>query len=339
MGALMRAAIHTRYGPPDVVEVREIERPTPGAGDVLVRVRAASVNRADLDLLRPRPSFLRLFIGLRAPLNQRIGCDVAGIVEATGPDVRRFRPGDPVFADLYPYGAGSFAEYVCAPERAFLPIPPAIPFEVAATLPHAAILAIQGLRTRRGRTFGSGARVVIDGAGGNVGPFAIQLAKGRGAEVTAVDHPDKLDFLRSLGADHVVDYTTDDYTRSGERYDWILDVDSHHTVLEARRALRPNGVYVTLGGSTARLGQALAVGGLLPLVGSRRAGLMFWWQPFRREDVETICGLITAGELRSAIDRRYELGEVGDALRRVDDGLARGKVVIEIPEDASHGPG
>ena len=209
----------------------------PEDDEVLVRVHVASVNRADLDGIEPRPSFVRLFIGLRAPRNHRVGLDMAGVVEAVGAGVTRFQPGDRVFGDLYPFGQGAFAEYVCAPERAFLPIPAGMSFEDAATLPHSAILAIQGLRLRNGRTIEPGDKVLIDGASGNVGPFAVQIAKSMGAEVTGVASTGKLDFVRSLGADHVIDYTPVDYTRTGERYDWIVDTDSHHSILRVRRAL------------------------------------------------------------------------------------------------------
>ncbi len=259
----MQAAIHDRYGSPDVVTVAAVERPVPSDGDVLIRVEAASVNRADLDAIYPKPSFARLFLGLRAPRNHRVGCDVAGVVEAVGPNATRFRVGERVFADLYPFGQAAFAEFVSAPERAFQPIPPDIPSEVAATLPHSAVLAAQGLRLRDGRTVGSGSRVLIDGASGNVGPFAVQIAKSLGAEVTGVCSTAKLDFVQSLGADHVLDYTQVDYTTTGERYDWIVDVDSHHSIPQARRALRRGGVYVTLGGGGGRLLQALAVGPLM----------------------------------------------------------------------------
>ena len=177
----MKAAIRRRYGPPgDVVELADVERPTPGDDEVLVKVRAASVNRADLDGIQPRPRFVRLFIGVRAPRDPRLGLDVAGVVESVGASVTRFKPGDEVFADLYPFGGGAFAEYACAPERAFLPIPAGLSFAEAATLPHSAILAIQGLRRRNGRTVRPGDSVLIDGASGNVGPFAIQIAKSHG---------------------------------------------------------------------------------------------------------------------------------------------------------------
>ena len=246
---LMKAAYYERYGPPEVVEIREVERPTPSEGQVLVRVRAASVNRADLDGLKPKPGFVRLFMGLRAPRNHEVGIDAAGVVEAVGPGVTRFKPGDEVMTDLFAAGRfGSFAEYVCAREKAFEPIPAGMSFEEAATLPHSAVLALQGMRMRDGRTFKPGDKVLIDGASGNVGPFAVQIAKAMGAEVTGVASGDKLDFVRSLGADHAIDYEKVDYTKAGERYDWIVSVDAHYPIRAARRALKPNGVYLTMGG-------------------------------------------------------------------------------------------
>jgi hypothetical protein len=182
----MKAAVRERYGPPEVVEVREVATPTPKDDEVLVRVRAASINRADLDYLGPRPGFIRPIVGMRAPRDPRMGIDVAGVVEAVGPSVTGFQAGDRVYADLLAFGAGAFAEFVCAPARAFATIPPGLSFEDAATLPHSAILAIQGLRRRNGRTVRPGDRVLIDGASGNVGPFAVQIAKTLGAEVTGV---------------------------------------------------------------------------------------------------------------------------------------------------------
>jgi NADPH:quinone reductase-like Zn-dependent oxidoreductase len=203
----MKAAMRDRYGPPEVVEVREVDRPTPKDHEVLVRVHAASVNRADLDGLYPRWQLTRLFLGLRNPRMPRLGLDVAGVVEAVGPNVTRFRPGDEVFADLFLFGQGAFAEYVCAPDKAFLSIPAGMSFEVAATLPHSAVLAVQGLRAGD-RTVKPGDKVLVVGASGNVGPFVVQIAKAMGAEVTGVASTAKLDFVRSLGADHVNDYTT-----------------------------------------------------------------------------------------------------------------------------------
>jgi NADPH:quinone reductase-like Zn-dependent oxidoreductase len=324
----MKAAFRERYGSPDVVEIRDVDVPTPAEDDVLVRVHAASVNRADLDALTPRPGFTRLFLGLRAPRNQRLGLDVAGVVEAVGATVSRFRPGDRVFADLFPFGGGAFAELVAAPEKAFEPIPDGLSFEDAATLPHSAILAIQGLRLRSGRTVRPGDKVLIDGASGNVGPFAVQLAKWLGAEVTGVSRGDKLEFVRSLGADHVIDYTTTDYTKGRERYDWIVDTDSHHSLFSVRGALRPGGVYVTLGGTSWPIFAAIVLAPLISRAANRRMGLLLWWKPFDREDLRTLTELIAEGRLKPAIDRRFALSDIVDALRYVNDGHARGKVTV-----------
>jgi NADPH:quinone reductase-like Zn-dependent oxidoreductase len=324
----MKAAIRERYGGPDVVEVRDVDDPLPGDGEVVVRVRAASVNRADLDGIEPRPGFLRLFSGIRRPRNTRVGIDVAGEIEALGPGVSRFQPGERVFADLFSHGQGSFAEYVSAPEKAFLPIPTGLSFDDAATLPHSAILAIQGLRGRNGQPIRAGDKVLVDGASGNVGPFAVQIAKAFGAEVTGTCRTEKIDFVRSLGADHVIDFTAVDYTRERERYDWILDTDSHHPVLACRRALRPHGRYLTLGGGSFAVLAAMLAGSIVSAGTDRKSGLMLWWRPFDPDDVASLTSLIVEGKLTPAIDRRYPLTEVVDALRHVDDGRARGKVLV-----------
>jgi len=324
----LKAAIRDRYGSVDVVEVREVERRRPIDDQLLVRVRAASVNRADLDALGPKPAFARLFMGLRAPRAPGLGLDVAGDVEAVGPNVTRFKPGDRVFADLFLYRSGAFAEYVVAPEKAFLPIPIGLTFEDAATLPHSAVLAVQGLRLRNGRTIKAGDRVLVGGASGNVGPFAVQIAKAMGAEVTGVARTEKLDFVRALGADHVIDYTTTDYTKTNERYDWILDTDSHHSIFAIRRALLPGGVYVTLGGTARTIFAAMLLGMVVSLVNDRHMGLLIWWKPFNAPDVATVTELVAAGAVKPAIDRRYPLADVVEALRWVDDGRARGKVIV-----------
>jgi len=327
----MKAAYQDRYGPPEVVEIRDVERPEPTEGQVLVRVRAASVNRADLDGLKPKPSFVRLFMGLRAPRSHEVGIDAAGVVESVGPGVTRFKPGDEVFTDLFAAGHfGAFADFVCSREKAFEPMPSGMSFEEAATLPHSAVLALQGMRLRNGRTFKPGDRVLIDGASGNVGPFAVQIAKAMGAEVTGVARGDKLDFVRSLGADHVIDYEKVDYTRAGERYDWIVAVDSHNSIFGVRRALKPNGVYLTMGGETGSIFASLGGGLLISRFTGKWTGLMLWWKPMHRPDIDTLKELIAAGKLKPVIDRRYPLSQVVDALRWVEDGHARGKVVINV---------
>jgi NADPH:quinone reductase-like Zn-dependent oxidoreductase len=325
----VKAAWRDRYGQPEVVQIRDVQRPEPTGDEVLVRVRAASVNRADLDGLKPKPGFVRLFMGLRAPRSHGVGIDAAGVVEAVGPEATRFKVGDEVMTDMFAAGSfGAFAEYVCAREKAFEPIPSGMSFEEAATLPHSAVLALQGLRRRDGRTVQPGMRVMIDGASGNVGPFAVQIAKAMGAEVTGVASGGKLDFVRSLGADHVIDYAVGDHTRDGERYDWILAVDAHHPILGMRRALKPNGVYVTLGGDSSGILGGGIVGPLASLFSDRWTGLMLWWQPMHRPDFDTLEELIAAGKLRPVIDRSYPLDQVVDALRWVEDGLARGKVLV-----------
>lgn len=330
----MKAAMRDRYGPPEVVEVREVETPVPTADQVLVRVHAASVNRADLDGLYPRWAFIRLFLGLRRPRQRKLGTDLAGVVAAVGPAVTKFRPGDQVIGDVFD-SPGAFAEYAVGPERMFSAIPPGLTFDEAATLPHSAILALQGLRLRGGRTVKEGDKVLIVGASGNVGPFAVQIAKAAGGEVTAVCRADKFDFVRGLGADHVIDYQTVDYTTTPERYDWILEVDAHHSIFRWRRKLRPNGVYLSLGGPASTMLSAGLLGLLLSQLGDRWTSLMAWWKPFDPADLERLEALIAMGKLRPAIDRRFPLSEVVAALRHVDDGHARGKVVITMDEPPS----
>jgi NADPH:quinone reductase-like Zn-dependent oxidoreductase len=324
----MQEAFRDRYGSPDVVQLREVPVPVPAEGEVLMRVRAASVNRADLDGLKPKPSFIRLFLGLRAPRNHRMGGDVAGVVESVGGGVTRFKPGDEVFGDTFVPGQGAFAEYVCAPEKFFEPMPPGMSFEEAATLPHSAVLALQAMHLRKGRAVKPGDRVLIVGASGNVGPFAVQIAKSMGAEVTGVASTTKLDLVRSLGADHVLDYTAVNPLRTGERYDWIVDMDSYVSMFGVRRALKPNGAYVTLGGGNATIFLGVTVGPLISLFSDKWTGLMLWWKPWHPPDVAALKDLIAAGKLKPVIDRRYPLSEIVQALRYVDEGHARGKVVI-----------
>jgi NADPH:quinone reductase-like Zn-dependent oxidoreductase len=324
----MLAAVRDRYGPPDVVRLEEVPTPVPSEDRILVRVRAASINRGDLDGILPKPQFVRLFMGLRRPRNHRVGIDVAGVVEAVGPDVTRFKPGDGVFGDLFPAGFGSFAEYVCARERVFQPKPPSLSFEETSCLPHGAILALQGLRLRDGRTLAPGDRVLIGGASGSVGPFAVQIAKSMGAHVTGVARGEKLDMVRALGADRVIDYTKVDYTTTGDRYDWILDTDAHQSMLRVRRALRPGGVYLTLGGSDRSLFDALLIGPVITLASDKRVGLMLWWKPFQPDDVARLTELVEAGTVKPVIDRTYPLTQLVEALHWVDDGHARGKVVV-----------
>lgn len=325
----MRAAWADRYGrAKDVVRVVDRERPTPTGDQVLVRVHVASVNRADLDGLGPKPGFLRLFLGLRGPRQKSMGIDLAGAVEAVGPAATRFKVGDRVFGDMFAGGQGAFAEYATAREKALAPIPDSVSFEDAATLGHSAILAMQGWRLRNGRTIKPGDKVLVDGASGNVGPFAVQIAKALGAEVTGVASGSKLDLVRLLGADHAIDYRTTDYTKAGVQYDWIVAVDSHHGSRAVRRAVKPGGVYLTMGGTTRTMLESLLVAPIVGRLSGRRLGMMLHWKPMNPPDVQRVLDLVVSGEVRPVIDRRYALEDVAAALRRVEDGEARGKVVL-----------
>ena len=326
----MKAAVQDRYGSVDVVRIEEVPTPEPKGDELLVKVHAASVNRADLDGLGPKPGFVRLFLGLRGPKNHGVGIDVAGVVERVGPDATSFKPGDRVFGDLFTFGQGygAFAEYVAASEKSFLRIPDGMSFENAATLPHSATLAAQGMRKKDGSTFQPGARVLIDGASGCVGPFAVQIAKAMGAEVTGVASGPKLDFVRALGADHVIDYRTEDYTKGKARYDWIVAVDSHHSIRAARRPLAPGGTYLTMGGTSATIIDAMVTGALASARSDRWSGLMLWWKPFHEPDMRRVLDLIDEGKVLPAIDRSFPLDRVVDALRYMDEGKPRGKVLV-----------
>jgi NADPH:quinone reductase-like Zn-dependent oxidoreductase len=326
----MQAIVWPSYGSPDVLQLQDVPKPEPTDDQVLVRVAAASLNRADLDYLRGWPLFGRLFTGLRRPRTGRLGLDVAGRVEAAGPKATRFRPGDEVYGNMTVYGFGAFAEYVCAREKAFAPKPAAMTMETAATIPEAAVVAIQGLRLRGGRTPKPGDRVLVNGASGSVGPWAVQIAKAFGAEVTGVSRPEKMEFVRSIGADHVVDYTGERFPPRTHRYDWILDIAGKDSMRDWRKALSPNGVYVVVGGTVPRMLQALVMGPLISRSAQQTMAIMTWWKPFEREDVAALEKLVAEGEISPVIDRRYPLREVPDALRYVESGHAKGKVVITM---------
>jgi NADPH:quinone reductase-like Zn-dependent oxidoreductase len=325
----MKAIVRSEYGSPDVLELVDVDMPVVGEDGALVRVRAASLNAADLDYLYGKPFLTRMGTGLRRPRNRGLGLDVAGQVEAVGRNVTQLQPGDEVLGDLTAFGYGAFAEYACAPERAWARKPAGMTFEEAATVPQAAVLALQGLRGR-GRRVQAGHKVLVNGASGNVGPFAVQIAKAYGAEVTGVCSTSKVDLVRELDADHVIDYTREDVIRGGRRYDWIVDVAGNHPILGWRHALRPGGTYVMVGGPTSRILAALVMGPVISLAGSRKMGLMLWWKPFNREDVAVLVELIEAGKIAPVIDRHFPLDEVADALRYLKEGRARGKIIINM---------
>jgi len=322
----MKAMVYTKYGTPDVLQLKEVEKPGPEDNEVLIKVHAASVNSWDWDLLRGTPFVNRLMFGLLKP-KVILGCDIAGRVEAVGRNVKQLQPDDEVFGDLSGCGWGGFAEYVCARENALALKPACLTFEQAAAVPQAALLALQGLRYKG--QIQPGQKILINGAGGGVGTFAVQMAKSLGAEVTGVDSTQKLEVVRSLGADHVIDYTQEDFTKNGKPYDMILDVAGFRSIYDYRRALGPGGVYVMIGGSSALVFQLMFLGPWISMVGSKKMGILLH-KPNKGLDYMT--GLFEAGKVVSVIDRRYPLSEAADALRYFGAGLARGKVVITLEE-------
>jgi NADPH:quinone reductase-like Zn-dependent oxidoreductase len=321
----MRAVVRDRYGLPDVLQLRDVDTPSPGEGDVLVRVHAASLNTADSEHLLGRPRLTRVWTGLRRPRAGRIGLDVAGTVDAVGSGVNGLRVGDRVWADLFEFGHGSLAEHVCAPATAFAPIPDGVSFEIASTVPHSALLALQGLRAAGGAR--PGASVLVVGAGGCVGPFAVQIAKAEGAEVTAVDHAGKLEMLRELGADRCVDFTREDVTAGTQRYDVILDIADREPLRRYRRCLAPGGRYVLIARTLSGFLAAAVIGGLSTALSSKRMGV-FMWRPNRRTDLDAVAELLVSGRVVPRIDRRFSLDEVADAFGYLQSGQAQGKVVV-----------
>jgi NADPH:quinone reductase-like Zn-dependent oxidoreductase len=321
----MRAVVRYEYGSPDIVEVIDTEVPVPGDDEILVRVEASSINTADLDVLRGVPRATRMAMGWSRPRSPALGIDVAGEVVDVGRGVKRFQPGDEVWGDMFDGGLGAFADYVSAPERSFTPKPPDLSFEQAATIPHSGLLALQALQARGLPQ--PGQQVLINGAGGCVGPFAIQIAKTHGGEVTGVDHTDKLDFMRSVGADHVIDYTQEDYTNGGRRYDLIVDIAVNRSILAIRRVLEPGGAYTQIGRNLSGFLSAAVLGGLASVSSEKRMGV-FNWVAGKEEDLLFCADLIREGRVTPVVDRTYRLGDVPEALRFQAAGRARGKLLI-----------
>ena len=322
----MRAIVQDRFGPPDVLELREVERPEAGDGEVLVRVRAASVNPADWYAMTGMPWLARPAMGLRRPRTGRLGVDLAGEVEAVGRNVTRFRPGDAVFGT----GDGTLAEYVAVAEARLAPTPARLSFEQAAAVPVAALTALQGLRNK-GR-LRPGHQVLVNGASGGVGTFAVQLAKALGAEVTAVCSTRNLDTARSLGADRVVDYTRDDFTRTDRRHDLLLDIAGSRPWADCRRVLTPGGRLVMVGAPKGSrllgpLGHIARVG-----LASLPAGqtVVFFISKSSSEDLVALAELLEAGTVTPCVERTYPLTEAAEALRHLGEGHARGKLVVTV---------
>jgi NADPH:quinone reductase-like Zn-dependent oxidoreductase len=324
----MKAIVRTNYGPAEVLRFEEIEKPTPADTEVLIKVRAASVNPYDWHFMRGTPRLIRLFIGLRSPKSPLLGADVAGEVEVVGRSVARFRAGDAVFGA----GRGAFSEYACAPESRTALKPDHVSFEQAASVPIAGLTALQGLRDVA--HVQPGQRVLINGAAGGVGTFAVQIAKSLGAEVTGVCSTRNVEMVRSIGADHVIDYTQADFTQSGRQYDTFFDCIGNRSLSECRRVLTPVGIYVGVGGGGPDVGSFTLLAGMiekpvLSLFGKQK--LLGLVARMNQPDLAILGEMMTYSKVKPVIDRRYKLSEVPDAIRYLETGHARGKVVI-IPE-------
>lgn len=320
----MRAAVYDQYGPPSVLGIRDVPAPSPKAGEVLVRVKAASVNSWDWDQLTG--NVLGRLGGPFRPRNRVLGADVAGVVEAVGEGATKFAIGDGVVGDISEHGWGGFAEYVAVPETALARKPTALSFEQAAAVPQAGTLALQALRKRAPLVAGETA--LINGAGGGMGTFAIQLAKVVGASVVAIDSAAKLELMQSLGADHVLDYRVSDYKRTVQQYDRIVDPVARGTLNVFRERLAPQGTFVAVGGTVGALLQLGLGGPLISREKGQQLGLLIW-QP-RLADIEELLTLCAAGTIRPVIDRVYPLAEIADAMERIGRGRVLGKVVVGL---------
>ncbi|MET0786032.1 MAG: NAD(P)-dependent alcohol dehydrogenase [Paenisporosarcina sp.] len=317
----MKAIVYTNYGSPNVLQLKEIDKPIPKDNEVLLKVHTASVNPLDWHFMRGTPYLMRLQAGLKKPKNTRLGVDVAGKVEAIGKDVKEFQLGDEVFGGC----EGAFAEYVCASEKAFVIKPAKVTFEQAAAVPIAAFTALQGLRDQG--KIQPGQKVLINGAAGGVGTFAVQIAKSFGAIVTGVCSTRNLEMVRSIGADHVIDYTKEDFTQNKEKYDIIFDTVGNRSLSDCRRVLDSNGILVLVGGP---LGRTLR-GQLLSRFASQKMVMFFAVR--KKTDLIIIQELLSAGKITPVIDRSYTLTEVPEAIRYLEEGHARGKVVINVEEE------
>ncbi|MFJ5712987.1 NAD(P)-dependent alcohol dehydrogenase [Neobacillus sp. NPDC093127] len=321
----MKAMVYDKYGTRDVLTLKEVEIPTPQDNEVLVKVHAVSVNSWDWDLLRGKP-FLARMGGMLKPKYKILGADIAGRVEAIGRNVKHLQQEDEVFGDISWCGWGGFAEYVCIHEDALSLKPASMTFEQAAAIPQAAVLALQGLRNKG--QLQEGQTVLINGAGGGVGTFALQIAKLHGAEVTCVDSTVKLDMLKALGADHVIDYTQEDFSQQGLFYDLILDVVGTRSIFDYKRSLNPKGKYVMVGGSLSLIFQLLFLGPLISK--TERKNMAILVHKPNKNDQDILKNLFVSGKLVPVIDRQYSLSQVEEAIRYLGEGHAKGKVVISV---------
>ena len=326
----MKAMVYTKYGSPDVLNFEEVPKPVPGDNEVLIKIHAAAITAGDVIVLKGEPFVTRFATGLLEPKNTIPGKEVAGRVEAVGENVTQFQPGDEVFGDLSIASWGAFAEYVSVPESAIALKPTNLTFEEAAAVPESAVVALQGLRDKG--KIKPGQKVLINGASGGVGSYAVQIAKAFGADVTAVCSTRNMEMVRSLGADHVIDYTKEDFTQNGQQYDLILAVNGYHPISDYKRALSPEGIYVASGGSMTQSLQATMIGPFISMTGSKKMGGMLV-KP-NKNDLVFIKELIEANKVTPVIDRQYLLSEAVDAFHYMGEGRAQGKVVITMEQNS-----
>jgi NADPH:quinone reductase-like Zn-dependent oxidoreductase len=321
----MKAIVYTKYGTPDVLELKEVDKPVPKENEVLIKVVASSVNEWDNGLIKGEGLLTRLLGGLFKPKNKILGADVAGIIEAVGSNIKNFKPGDAVFGDIANAGFGAFAEYVCAPEKMLAKKSPRMSFEQAAALPQAGLLAMQGLRYKK--PIQAGQHLLINGAGGGVGPIALQYAKSIGAMVTCVDREEKFEMLRLSGADELIDYRKTDYTKTGIQYDYILDVTARRSVSDYKRALKPGGVFAMIGGSMGGLlAQMMLIQPLLSKFSNKKLGIMGYH--VNREGLDELTTLFEKGIIKPVIDKSFPLEKTADAFRYYGQGTFTGKIII-----------
>lgn len=322
----MKAIVCTKYGPPEILQLQEIEKPTPRDNEVLVKVYASSVNYNNLAHVRGEPFLARFWVGLLKPKYKVPGGDIAGRVESIGRNVTLFQPGNDVYGDLSACGYGAFAEYVCVPENVLALKPANISFEEAAAGAQAAVVALQGLRNQG--QIKKEQMVLVYGASGGIGTFAVQIAKSFGAEVTGVCSTRNLDLVHSIGADQVIDYTRNDFTKNGQKYDLIIATAGYRSIFDYKRALRPSGIYVATGGAMAQIFQALLLGPLISMTGNKK--MVMLTAKLNQKDLVFMKELFESGKVKSVIDRRYPLKEIAEALRYYAGEHARGKVVITV---------
>jgi NADPH:quinone reductase-like Zn-dependent oxidoreductase len=330
----MKAIVYEKYGTPEVIELKEVEKPVPNDDEVLVKVYAASLNAYDWHFLTADIFLIRLIAGgIFRPKRTSLGADFAGRVEAVGKNIRQFAPGDAVYGEAYGDGGGAFGEYVVVPEKRLALKPANLSFEQAAAVPMAGLTALQGLRDKGG--IQAGQKVVIQGASGGVGTYAVQIAKTFGAEVTAVCSTRNVEQARSLGADHVIDYTQEDFTQNGQQYKLIFAANGYHPISAYKRALAPQGVYIMAGGTVKQLFQGVVLGSWMSRGGDKKMGT--FTAETKQEDLITLKEMLEAGKVTPVIDRTYPLSETAEAMRYLGQGHARGKIVIHVAQDDASG--